>query len=79
MCDTASQGLRKRVGPARQASSFTEMDAFKSKKKLMVFLGIINQKRPPPPPPHLIIKPGLFALQSVTRYMIDIPQGPQQH
>jgi len=53
MCDTASQGLRKRVGPARQASSFTEMDAFKSKKKLMVFLGIINQKRtkPPPPPP----------------------------
>lgn len=51
MCDTASQGLRKRVGPARQASSFTEMDAFKSKKKLMVFLGIINQKRTPPPPP----------------------------
>lgn len=47
MCDTVSQGLRKRVGPARQASSFTETDAFKSKTD-----GISrnNQSESPPSP-----------------------------
>ena len=59
ICDTVSQGLRKRVGPARQASSFTETDAFKSKTDC---ISRNNHSKASAPLPPQLSKPGLFAL-----------------